>query len=712
MRSLLAASLGLLGAAVAAHAQEAPTFPTGVELVQIEVRVTGDDDMPVSDLRREEVVLKEDGERQEIERFEYVPGPGAEAARVETVEPDAAPVEDPDLSQYTWLYVAPEVRSPVEFTRVAESLRTFIEDLPPRFLVSLGGLPFTDNRGLLLATLDRMVDKPFSHGGAVVDPLLDYHDELTFEREVLLALRRQQQFVPTFVGLFSEPAPDLTKTERVDDIRAMLSVERVDRQLLFIGRLALLRYLDLIERMGAFPGKKMILLCRSGLFLEIGHADVLDQIMASAFRHRVSFFTLDSRGLDATAPVEDRKLVAPWAVGGPRPLQSTLGLPEARKQEVNGLVTLARGTGGRSVVDSNDMGAILTSVLEESSHYYLVGYAPRNRREEGRFRELKVSVTRPGVEVHAPRGYYERTPFDRQSEKEKSAALYRALLSKPPSDFPVKASVSFFAGPEERTALVFSTGVRPRDLVAKKGRKPELQATVLLRLRSLIRQSMPIVLEQELRPDVGREFVNAAADDPTLYVVYNGRIDVPPGPYALKVVFRDDRSGHMGSYEGRLEVPGFAGSSVPSSLLLTRQVESRTDLLQEVRHGKGEEPAPADDPLAIGDLRLTPEPDRQIRQGHVLYCAYSLYNAAPEDFEAVEKGMQLALLRGQDWVGPDEVRAGGQPFPDPTRGIIRFVGWIDTRDLPPGRYTLLAVLPNYQRRTTPDLSAEFEVLPR
>ena len=158
----------------------------------------------------------------------------------------------------------------------------------------------------------------------------------------------------------------------------MVSVERIDRQIIFFGRLALLRYLDLIERMAAFPGKKMILLYRSGLFLEGAHTEILEQIAAAAVRHRVSFFTLDSRGLEAPAPVEDRRVRPRGEWPTQRPPQDALGLPEARKQEVNGLRTLARITGGRSVVDSNDMGAILQSVLDESSHYYVLGYAPRD----------------------------------------------------------------------------------------------------------------------------------------------------------------------------------------------------------------------------------------------------------------------------------------------------------------------------------------------
>lgn len=719
MRTFLAVALALL-VSVPASAQDPLTFGTEVELVQIEVRATGKDDVPVSDLRPEDFVIEEDGERQAIELFEYVGAPEARAARVEAVEPDVSDVPEASDNprQYTWLYIAPEVRNPDEFAQVVGPLRSFIEDLPDTFLVSLAGLPFTGDRALLLATLDRMVGEPFGSGdesgsrGAIVDPLLDYHHELTFEREVLLGMRRQEARLPAFVGLYREPMAELpgNRDAPVDDVRAMLSVARLDRQIIFFGRLALLRYLDLIERMGALPGKKMILLYRSGLFLEVGHSAILDEIAASALRHRVSFFTLDSRGLDAPVPVEDRRIQAAWGVAMQRPAQEALGLPEARKQEINGLRTLARTTGGRSVVDSNDMDAILRSVLEEASHYYVLGFAPRNTRERGRFRELRVSVSRPGVELRAPRGYYERKPFDRKSGKEKQVALYRTLMSESPSDLPVEASVAFFSGPEGRTSLMFSTGVRPGDLTAKKGSKPGLEATVMVRLRSRIRESMPVVLEQELRPEVGAEFMKAAAEDRTLYLAYNGRIDVPPGPYSLKIVVRDDRSGRMGSLERALDAPGFSESSIPSSLLLTRQAQARED--SPWGRAKGEEPDPdsPDDPLAMGDLKLMQEPARVIRQGEIVYCAYHLYNAAEEDFTAAAQGMQLGLLRGGEWVGADEVTAGGQPFPDPENGVIRFVGWVDTDRLSPGRYTLLAVLPNHEQRTLPDLVEEFEVL--
>ena len=157
MKIPVAASLGLLGVVVAAHAQDTPTFATEVELVQIEVRATGKDDAPVTDLRREDFVIEEDGERQEVELFEYVAGSGRGGGAGGGRGARRCPGRGPrPLAVHLALHRA---RGPQSHRVRAGGgpLRSFLEDLPDRFFVSLAGLPFTDNRDLLLATLDRMV---------------------------------------------------------------------------------------------------------------------------------------------------------------------------------------------------------------------------------------------------------------------------------------------------------------------------------------------------------------------------------------------------------------------------------------------------------------------------------------------------------------------------------------------------------------------------
>ena len=262
---------------------------------------------------------------------------------------------------------------------------------------------------------------------------------------------------------------------RGDDFASLVSVERIDRQIIFYGRFALLRYLDLIEKMSALPGKKMILLYRSGLLIEFAHAELMDEIAAAALRRRVSFFAVDSAGLRASTPVEleDSQVTFDWDSRRRRSEPDLTSRQLAEVEPQQGLVSLAKTTGGKALINSNDMGSILKTVLDESSNYYVLGYHPRDLRSTGRFRRVEVSVKRPDVKLRAPRGYFEAKPFEQQSKRQKSVALYRALLSGAPSDFRLETSLSFFAAPEGRTATIFSTGARPREPNPKRSETSE-----------------------------------------------------------------------------------------------------------------------------------------------------------------------------------------------------------------------------------------------
>ena len=50
-------------------------------------------------------------------------------------------------------------------------------------------------------------------------------------------------------------------------------------------------------------------------------------------------------------------------------------------------------------------------IIQESSHYYLLGYYPAERRSEGQFRSIDVRVGRPGVKISNRQGYVYRTPL-------------------------------------------------------------------------------------------------------------------------------------------------------------------------------------------------------------------------------------------------------------------------------------------------------------
>ncbi len=74
-------------------------------------------------------------------------------------------------------------------------------------------------------------------------------------------------------------------------------------------------------------------------------------------------------------------------------------------QAKNQLRDLAALTGGVSLIDRNDLGTAIDRVLSDASDYYVVSYEPDKAVKGSKVRPIEVRVKRPGVRVHARRGY-------------------------------------------------------------------------------------------------------------------------------------------------------------------------------------------------------------------------------------------------------------------------------------------------------------------
>ena len=72
---------------------------------------------------------------------------------------------------------------------------------------------------------------------------------------------------------------------------------------------------------------------------------------------------------------------------------------------VTSLRELAENTDGIAVVNTNDLRGGLRRIADDVSAYYLLGYYSTNTKFDGKFRKIDVKVTRPGLSVHARRGY-------------------------------------------------------------------------------------------------------------------------------------------------------------------------------------------------------------------------------------------------------------------------------------------------------------------
>jgi VWFA-related protein len=115
-------------------------------------------------------------------------------------------------------------------------------------------------------------------------------------------------------------------------------------------------------------------------------------IIGEANRGNASFYTVDPRGL----------AVFDTSIEQGVSLNRDATMLRSRQ---GALRDLASGTDGIAMMDTNDMNASLKRMADDLASYYLLGYYSTNGNLDGRFRNIKVRVKRPGVNVRARRGY-------------------------------------------------------------------------------------------------------------------------------------------------------------------------------------------------------------------------------------------------------------------------------------------------------------------
>ena len=325
--------------------EQAPVFRTGVDLVRVDVSVTGRNDEPVDTLQTSDFEIKEAGmpERGETAQF---------------VRLDGTRTSDTDESL--------EIRSPEH--AAVEAAR---EDVR-LFAIFLDDYHVDKDQGLTLRVRRALKDFVRQFGAndliAVMDPLTPLsHLRFTRSRDELLARMdgfegRRHQTMP--VRSVLEEA-QLTQ-RNVWELRGGVTLSALEALVTHLG--------------GLRDGRKSILLVSQGPDLgriNSGNEERLNAVVRSANRSNVTIHAFDPRPLGSAE------------VGG-----------------ADAIARLTRDTGGRAIVNSNDPSSRLTQTITDASAYYLLGYAPARTAADGRFHRIEVKGNRGSLRVMARRGYW------------------------------------------------------------------------------------------------------------------------------------------------------------------------------------------------------------------------------------------------------------------------------------------------------------------
>ena len=727
-RRVVVALLCVASFAAAQTAEPTPDFTFRVEtkLVQIEVRASGKGGKPAADLSREDFVLEENGKQQTIATFEYVGEPAAPASGEAILKPGGPGVRMPaadsesasDVPIRIFVLVESEV---MENNFLYRGIREFIDhQIPPGALVSLARRPFTTDRAVLRQTLDAMIAHPFGHNDPESgDWIPGFYDQTVFEmaeleRDRLNTVREAREL--SVLGqerFFAEHDRHDANHPNIEMRPPRLRA--IDQRIRLLGRNKLHDYLSIIRRLGTYPGKKIVVLFRSGLRLEPENMDLMEPLASEALRSRVSFYTSDSRGLE-TWNVDARLGVHPARLVDNEGAETTrqpivTEVRHRRQDSQHGLRVLAEHTGGRAIKNTNDLNEVFEAVAADAYGYYLLGYYPQDDSQRGRFRDVRVRSNRRGVRVDTGRGYFESVPFTEMSARQKASHLDRAVLADSyASELPIRTGHDFFRGHDGRPVVVFgvSTPIAELSTPSSTG-VDDVQFTVAARAERLDDGSSWIYRSTGYRRRILPDSTQSTESKHTAFVDFTAQVPIPPGQYKWVVLIRNDADGRIGRYDGRLTVPDLSKDLSSSTLLLAGKVSKPPTAKKKKKKKHKKKNQGIDSVLAFHQNRLHPEYRGEFHQGQQVFFLYDLYNLQAEQISTPPPIRVVLRHSGRE---VEDFSAVGDMEARSERRQVRYLGAIDTSSLQPGSYHLLAYVPDRGADRATVLAREFTVTGR
>jgi VWFA-related protein len=440
------------------------------------------------------------------------------------------------------------------------------------------------------------------------------------------------------------------------------------------------------EALGRLNEKKSLIYFASGL--NLNGLDNQAQLVATeqaAIRAGVSFWPIDARGLVASGPLGDATQGSQGGsamyTGG---AASAMSSRFARSQDT--LFALAGDTGGKALLDNNDLDRGIVDAQHADSDYYILGYYTSNTAVNGKFRKVKVTLnSEMAANLDFRQGYFGEKEWGKYTTADKERQLEDALMQGDPwTELTIAVEINYFQLNKAEYYVPVFVKVPGRELaLAKRGGADRTH----------------IDLVGEIKDDYGgttveniRDHFDAKLSDATAAewakrpIVFSSGYTLLPGKYTIKVLARDDETGRIGTFQTSFVVPNLSKETkrVPiSSVVLSGQRQPYANAIYNVANGKEQAKQTAVDPLVQNGQQLVPSVTRVFSNGRSLY----VYLQAYEQGAATAQPLMgyVSFYQGQTKVyetQPVEV----SPNPNTRLETAPLNFTVDLSQLAPGKY--------------------------
>ena len=582
------------------------TFSTGTQLVVESVVVKDKSGKPVEGLTANDFVVTEDGVPQVIKFFEY-------QKFTDVPEPLPAPTTAPTVyNKITRTQISPEAAGTTKY-KDHRLLALYFD---------MTAMPMGDQiRSLSAArkfvrtqmtSADLMAIMMFAGGSVQV--LQDF----TGDRTKLLSI------IETLVVGEGQGLDETTSDDSTADSGAAFgqddsefNIFNTDRQLSALQTAA--------RMLGHLNEKKSLIYFASGLKLNgLDNQAQLHATINAAIRSGVSFWPIDARGLVATAPLGDATQGSPGGAGMYNG-GSAMAMVNNFQRSQDTLWSLAADTGGKALLDYNDLTKGIVQAEQAVSSYYILAYYTTNPALDGKFRRIKITLKDESAKLDYRQGYYTGKQFAKFTAADKERQLEDALmLGDPITELTIAMEVDYFQLNRAEYFVPVAVKIPGRELaLARKGGaehtlidfigevKDEFGTTM-----SNVRDKIDIKLSGETASQLSKHPID-----------YETGFTLLPGKYTIKMLARDSETGRIGTYQALFVIPNLnkEDKRVPiSSVVLSSQRMDLKDALFNVNKNS----ALTVNPLVQDGQKLIPSVTRVFSKSREMYVYLQAYERA------------------------------------------------------------------------------------
>ena len=592
-------------------AQEATgdaTFSSNTQLVIETVTVLDKSGKSVDGLTMKDFTVTEDNAPQTIKFFDYeklpdiaepLPPRTGDTVVLNKFPHTRIAAETPGSTRYKdhrlmALYFDMSTMGPAEQLRAVDSARKFIStQMTPADLVAI--MMFT---------------------GGAVNVLQDFtgdRDRLASIIETI-AVGESQGFDETVTDA---SAADTGAAFGQDD--GEFNVFTTNRQLAAIQTAAVM--------LGQLSEKKSLLYFASGIRLNgMDNQAQLHATVNAAIRAGVSIWAIDARGLVANAPMGDATRGSPGGTGMYSGT-SSLAFTGNFQASQDTLWALAGDTGGKALLDNNDLAAGIVQAQKAVSSYYIIGYYTTNQTLDGKFRRIKITLNNGlTANVDFRHGYFAGKTFNKFTLADKERQLEDALmLGDPVTDLTIEMEVNYFQLNRAEYYVPIEVKIPGRELALARSRGAErTQIDFILEVKDDFGSTI-----QNIRDKVDRKLTDfTAAEWAKRPIEYDTGFTLLPGKYVVKFLARDAETGRIGTYLGNFTVPNLNKEEkrIPiSSVVLSSQREDMRNAVFNASKGKTAAAADAANPMITDGQKLIPSVTRVFSKSRDMYVFLQAY---------------------------------------------------------------------------------------